>query len=142
MALTSFQMGVSPFFGYFSKQGYRNARKPTLSANICSFIQRLNLQNSTVTQVMAKIWHNSRPRKVGTFIWLIVNRGLPISTWVQCMGIFPRVRFAQRKPPNPLNIVFLSVPLPNKLGRPFITSRQNGEHPMMSLSLLAVRHVG
>ncbi len=57
-------MGDSPFFGYSAKWGYRNTRKPTQSANICSFIQRLNLQNSTVTQVMARIWHNSWPWKV------------------------------------------------------------------------------
>jgi hypothetical protein len=57
----SSQMGDSPFFGYSAKRGYRNTRKPTWSANICSFIQRLNLQNSIVTQVMARIWHNSRP---------------------------------------------------------------------------------
>jgi hypothetical protein len=55
----SSQMGDSPFFGYSAKQGYQNARKPTQSTNICSFIQRLNLQNSTVMQVMARIWHNS-----------------------------------------------------------------------------------
>ncbi len=51
----SSQMGDSPFFGYSVKRGYQNARKPTQSANICSFIQRLNLQNSTVTQVIARI---------------------------------------------------------------------------------------
>jgi hypothetical protein len=39
----SSQMGDSPFFGYSAKRGYRNARKPTQSANIYSFIQRLNL---------------------------------------------------------------------------------------------------
>ncbi len=70
----------------FVKQGYQNARKPTQSMNICS-IQRLNLKNSIVTQVMARIWHNSRPRKVDTFIWLTLNRGLSVGTWLQCMGI-------------------------------------------------------
>jgi hypothetical protein len=43
------QMGDFPFFGYSAKRGYQNARKPTQSMNICSFIQRLNLQNSTIT---------------------------------------------------------------------------------------------
>jgi hypothetical protein len=76
----SSQMGDSPFFGYFAKRGCRNARKPTQSMNICSFIQRLNLQNFTVTQVMANIWHNSRPQKVGTLIWFTLNRGLPVGT--------------------------------------------------------------
>ncbi len=68
------------FFGYFAKWGYRNARKPTQSTNICSFIQRLNLHNSNVTQVMARIWHNIQPRKVGIFIWLTLNRGLLVGT--------------------------------------------------------------
>jgi hypothetical protein len=107
------------------KVGYQNAREPTQSTNIYSFIQRLNLQNSAVTQVMAKIWHNSQPRKVGTLIWLTLNRGLPVGTWLQCM----------RRPLNPLNTVFSSVPLPNGLGRPSITSGKNGERPMTSLSL-------
>ncbi len=82
-------MGDSPFFGYSAKRGYQNARKPTHSVNICSFIQRLNLQNSTVMQVMARIWHNARPRKVGTFIWFTLNWGLPVGTWLQCMRILP-----------------------------------------------------
>jgi hypothetical protein len=78
----SSQMGDSPFFGYSAKRGYQNARKPTQSTNIYSFIQRLNLQNSTITQVMARIWHNSQPRKVDTLIWLTLNRGLPLGTWL------------------------------------------------------------
>jgi hypothetical protein len=45
----SSQMGDSSFFGYSTKPGYQNTRKPTHSANIYSFIQRLNLQNSTIT---------------------------------------------------------------------------------------------
>jgi hypothetical protein len=85
----SSQMGDFPFFGYSTKRGYRNARKPTQSTNICSFIQRLNLQNSIVMQVMARIWHNAQPWKVDTLIWLILNQGLPVGTWLQCMGIIP-----------------------------------------------------
>jgi hypothetical protein len=57
----SSQMGNSPFYGYSAKRDYRNARNLTQSAYIYSFIQRLNLQNSTVTQVIARIWHNARP---------------------------------------------------------------------------------
>jgi hypothetical protein len=83
----SSQMGDSPFFCNSTKRGYQNERKPTQSTTICSFIQRLNLHNSTVTQVMARIWHNTRPRKVGTLIWLTLNRGLLVGTWLQCMGI-------------------------------------------------------
>jgi hypothetical protein len=99
-------MGDSPFFGYFAKQGCQNARKPTQSANICSFIQRLNLQNSTVTQVIAKIWHNSRPRKVGTFIWLILNRGLLVGTWLQCMGILPTCKVCTEAPKSLQHCLF------------------------------------
>jgi hypothetical protein len=33
------------------------------------------------------MWHNTRPRKVGAFIWLILNNGLPVGTWLQIMGI-------------------------------------------------------
>jgi hypothetical protein len=79
---TSSQMGDSPFFGYSTKRGYQNARKPTHRANISSFIQRLNLQNSTVTQVMARIWHNTQPWKVGTLRWLTLNWGLSVGTWL------------------------------------------------------------
>ncbi len=93
----SSQMGDSPFFGYSTKRGYRNARNPTQSAYICSFIQRLNLQNSTVTQVITKIWHNARPRKVGTLIWLTLNRGHPVGTWLQCMGILPTCKVCTKE---------------------------------------------
>ncbi len=107
----SSQMGDSPFFGYSSKRGYRNARKPTQSTNICSFIQRLNLQNSTVTQVIARIWHNARPRKVGTFIWLTLNRGLPVGTWLQCMGIFPMCNVCTEEAPKSPQHCLLECPL-------------------------------
>ncbi len=33
------------------------------------------------------MWHNARPRKVGTLTWLIFNNGLPVGTWLQTMGI-------------------------------------------------------
>jgi len=39
--------------------------------------------------VLAIIWHNSRPRKVGIFIWLTLNCELPVGTWLQCMRIPP-----------------------------------------------------
>ncbi len=121
------------FFGYSTKRGYRNARNPTQSAYICFFIQRLNLQNSTVTQVIARIWHNARPQKVGTLIWLTLNRGLPVSTWRQCMGILPTCKVCTKEAPESLNTVFSSVPSPNGLGRPSFTSGKNGERPMTSL---------
>jgi len=95
----SSQMGDFPFFDYSAKQGYRNARKPTQSINICSFIQRLNLQNSTITQVIAKIWHNFRPRKVGTLIWLTLNRGLSVGTLATMHGDPPHVQGLHRGGP-------------------------------------------
>ncbi len=40
-------MGDAPFFGYSSKRGYQNARKPHRPPGIIDFIQRLSLRNST-----------------------------------------------------------------------------------------------
>ncbi len=85
------------FFGYSTKWGYQNARNPTQSGYICSFIQRLNLQNSIVTQVITRIWHNARPRKVGTLIWLTLNRGLLVGTWLECMGILPTCKVCTKE---------------------------------------------
>jgi len=65
---TSPPLGDTPFFGYTTKKGYNNARKIAHTPNMLTFIQGLNLQNSTTSQVIAKVWHNARPRKVGTFI--------------------------------------------------------------------------
>jgi hypothetical protein len=80
-------MGDAPFFGYSSKRGYQNARKPHRPPGIIEFIQRLNLRNSTIAQIVARIWHNARPRKVGALIWLTLNKGLPMGTWFQTMGL-------------------------------------------------------
>ncbi len=55
--------------------------------NIITFVQQLNLRNSTVTQIIARMWHNARPRKVGALPWLILNNELPVGTWLQIMGI-------------------------------------------------------
>ncbi len=57
-----------------------------------AFKQGLNLQNSTTSQVIARVWHNARLRKVGTFIWLTLNQGLPVGTWLQLMGIPPQCK--------------------------------------------------
>jgi len=80
-------MGDAPFFGYSAKRGYRNAKQALHTPSISSFIQRLNLCNSTVAQVIARLWHNARPRKVGALTWLTLNNGLPVGTWLQKMGI-------------------------------------------------------
>jgi hypothetical protein len=81
------KLGDAPFFRYSSKRGYQNARKPHHPPGIINFIQSLNLRNSTTAQVVARIWHNARPRKVGAIIWLTLNKGLPVGTWLQTMGL-------------------------------------------------------
>ncbi len=57
-----------------------------------SFIQGLNFRNSTTTQVIANIWHNARPKKVETLIWLTFNQGLLVGTWLQLMCIPPQCK--------------------------------------------------
>jgi len=57
-----------------------------------TFLEGLNLKNTTPAQLTAWVWHNARPRKVGTLIWLTLNQGLPIGTWLQRMGIDPRCK--------------------------------------------------
>jgi hypothetical protein len=47
---------------------------------MATFLKDLNLRNTSMAQLTARIWHNARPRKVGTLIWLIINRGLPVGT--------------------------------------------------------------
>jgi hypothetical protein len=78
-----------PFFGYTTKRGYRNTKGPSHSPGIIKFINDLDLKNSTTSHVVARIWHNACPRKVGTLIWLTLNQGLPTGTWLQVMGIPP-----------------------------------------------------
>jgi hypothetical protein len=51
------------------------------------FLEDLNLRNTTTIQLTARIWHNARPRKVGTLIWLILNKGLPVGSWLQQIGL-------------------------------------------------------
>jgi hypothetical protein len=82
-------LGDTPLFGYTAKRGYINSRKKTLSSNMLTFLQGLNLRNTTTSQMIARLWHNARPRKVGTFIWLTLNQGLSVGTWLQLMGINP-----------------------------------------------------
>jgi hypothetical protein len=57
-----------------------------------SFIQGLNLRNTSNAQMIAKLWHNARPRKVGMLIWLTLNQGLPVGTWLQLIGIAPQCK--------------------------------------------------
>ncbi len=60
--------GDAPFFGYIAKRGYKNAKGPSHSLGIIHFINDLGLRNSTTSQVVARIWHNACPKKVGTLI--------------------------------------------------------------------------
>jgi len=82
-------LGDAPFFGYTARRGYINTRPPTRPSNMVTFIQDLNLRNTSSAQLIARLWHNARPRKVGTLIWLTLNQGLPVGTWLQLMGIAP-----------------------------------------------------
>jgi len=80
-------IGDAPFFGYSAKRGYRNARRKQHTPSIVTFVQHLNLRTTTIAQIIARMWHNARPRKVGALTWLILNNGLPVGTWLQIMGI-------------------------------------------------------
>lgn len=75
-------MGDAPFFSYFAKRGYQNARRIHHTPNIISFVQRLNLRNTTVAQIIARMWHNTRSCKVGVLIWLTLNNRLLVGTWL------------------------------------------------------------
>ncbi|CAM6016021.1 unnamed protein product [Sphagnum balticum] len=85
-------LGDAPFFGYTAKRGYVNTRKTTRSSNMVTFIQGLNLRNTSSAQMIARLWHNACPRKVGMLIWLTLNQGLPMGTWLQLMGIAPQCK--------------------------------------------------
>jgi hypothetical protein len=71
------------------KEATSNTRKTTYHSNMQTFLQGLNLRNTTTAQMTRRFWHNARPRKVGTLIWLTLNQGLPVGTWLQLMGIDP-----------------------------------------------------
>ncbi len=106
---------------------------PPIVVNICSFIQRLNLHNSTVTQVITTIWHNARPRKVGTFIWLTSNRGLLVGTWLQCMGILPTCKVCTEEAPESPQHCLFECPLAKRAWEAFYHIWQEWERPMTSL---------
>jgi hypothetical protein len=66
-------LGDDPLFGYTANRGYINTRNHTRLSRMISFIQGLSLRNTTTQPTIARIWHNSRPRKWGTLIWLTFN---------------------------------------------------------------------
>jgi len=80
-----------PLFWLHRQKGLQK-RSEGHTPNMLSFIKDLNLRNFTTSQVIARIWHNARPRKVGTLIWLTFNQGLPVGTWLQLMGIPPQCK--------------------------------------------------
>jgi hypothetical protein len=86
--LPSPPLGDAPFFGYSAKRGYTNICKSMQTSSMAIFLNNLNLRNTSTAQLTARIWHNARPRKVGTLIWQILNKGLPVGTWLQMMGLF------------------------------------------------------
>jgi hypothetical protein len=73
-------LGDAPFYRYTAKRGYTNIRKSTHTSSMKSFLHDLNLRNTFTTQMTARLWHNARPRKVGTLIWLVLNKGLPVGS--------------------------------------------------------------
>jgi hypothetical protein len=123
-------LGDSPFFGYSTKWVYVNSRCPSKDHVICSFIQQLNLNNLTNCHVLVRIWHSSRPRKVGTLIWLTLNRGLPADSLLalgsNAWGSHLRARSALMGFPNCYNTACLNVLKPNTLRRCTLGFGKNG----------------
>jgi len=80
-------LGDAPFFGYPAKRGYANIRKSNHKSSMKTFLDDLNFRNTSSAQMTARIWHNARPRKVGTLIWLILNKGFLVGSWLQQIGL-------------------------------------------------------
>jgi hypothetical protein len=80
-------LGDAPFYGYTAKRSYACIRKSNHKSNMKIFLEDLNLRNTTTAQLTARIWHNARPRKVSTLIWLILNKGLSVGSWLQQIGL-------------------------------------------------------
>jgi hypothetical protein len=80
-------LGDAPFYGYTAKKGYANIRKSNHKSSMRTFLNDLNLRNTSSAQMTARIWHNARPRKVGTLIWLILNKGLPVGSWLHQISL-------------------------------------------------------
>jgi hypothetical protein len=122
-------MGVAPFFGYSSKRGYQNTRKPHPLPEIINFIQGLSLRNSTTTQVVARIWHNAHPRKVGALIWLTLNKGLPVGTWLQTMGLLSTCKGCDQGLPESAQHCLLDCPPAQNAWKAFRSTWEVWEAP-------------
>jgi hypothetical protein len=57
-----------------------------------TLIQGLNFRNTITPQAVARIWHNARPRKASTLIWFTLNRGLPVGSWLNLMGLLAQCK--------------------------------------------------
>ncbi len=112
-------LGDAPFFGYTTKRGYINARKHASQPRMVSFIQGLSLKNTTTQQAIARIWHNSRPKKVGTLIWLTLNQGLPMGSWLQIMGILPNCKVCNSGVEETPQQCLLDCPMAQKAWKAF-----------------------
>jgi hypothetical protein len=109
----------APLFGYTAKRGYINARNHACPPHMISFIQSLSLRNTTTQQAIARIWHNSRLRKVGTLIWLTLNQGLPVGSWLQFMGIAPNCKVCSSGAEETPQHCLLNCPMAQKAWEAF-----------------------
>jgi hypothetical protein len=107
-------LGDAPLFGYTAKRGYINARNHTRPPRMISFIQTLSLRNTTTQQAIARIWHNFRPRKVGT-----LNQGLPVGSWLQLMGIPPNCKVCNLDAKETPQHCLLDYPMAQKAWKAF-----------------------
>jgi hypothetical protein len=104
-------LGNSLFFGYTTNKGYTNIRKTTHTSNMQAFFQGLNLRNTTNSQMIAKLWHNAGPRKVGTLIGLTLNKRLLVGTWLELMGISPQCKVCDSNSEESLQHCLLECPM-------------------------------
>ncbi len=76
-------LGDVPFFLYTFEREYKIHSKPVFPISMgLSFIQEMNLITIFYQQILAKFWHNVKPKKVGTLIWLIFNKGFFMGSWL------------------------------------------------------------
>ncbi len=76
-------LGDVPFFWYTFERRYKIHCKPVFPISMgLNFIQEMNLITIFYQQILAKFWHNVKPKKVGTLIWLIFNKGFLMGSWL------------------------------------------------------------
>jgi hypothetical protein len=104
-------LGDAPFYGYTAKRGYANIHKSNHKSSMKTFLDDLNLRNTFSAQMTARIWHNARPRKVGTLIWLILNKGLPVGSWLQQIGLPSQCKVCDSNLEESAQHLFLNCPM-------------------------------